>query len=127
MTACSMHGLDSCSEQCRLLFAAVHTARASVWHTPPPPLAATCLLLALKEWGWGWQHKPRDPWTGRNQGLGGCGWAALGMCGLYMWTGMSGLDDTALPMNPGAAFKLVDVAQKHKVWERWGYGDLGMR
>jgi hypothetical protein len=40
---------------------------------------------------------------------------------------MSGLADVALPMNPGAAFKLEDAARKHKVWEDWGYGDITMR
>jgi hypothetical protein len=44
-----------------------------------------------------------------------------------MWTGMSGLWHYALPSNPGEAFKMMDVAQKHMVWDYWGYGDMGMR
>jgi hypothetical protein len=44
-----------------------------------------------------------------------------------MATGMSGLSEVALPTNPGEAFKMVDVAQRHKVWEYWGYGGLTMR
>ena len=59
--------------------------------------------------------------------LEGCGFAAVAMCALYMLTGMSGLSQYALPTNPGEAFKMADVAQKSKIWTRWGYGNVEMR
>lgn len=64
---------------------------------------------------------------GRQQPLGACGWGALGMCVMYMWAGMAGMEEHALPMNPGAAFKLKDVSMKSKVWKRWGYGAFTMK
>ena len=42
----------------------------------------------------------------------------------FMWTGMSGFEDHALPMNPGGVYKLPDTILKYKVWKRWGYGDV---
>lgn len=49
------------------------------------------------------------------------------MAFMYMYTGMSGLAHYSLPSNPGEAFKMVDIAEKHKIWEYWGYGSLTMR
>lgn len=86
---------------------------------------ATCLLLAAREYWWGWRHKRGR--RVRQPHLEGCGLTSAAMCLLYMWTGMSGLARYALPTNPGEAFKMVDIAQKHKVWEAWGYGDEQMR
>jgi hypothetical protein len=55
------------------------------------------------------------------------GWLCFTAACAYMATGMSGLAQYALPTNPGEAFKMADVAQRHKVWDYWGYGDLTMR
>ncbi|MEW5297265.1 MAG: hypothetical protein WDW38_006089 [Sanguina aurantia] len=86
-----------------------------------------CLALSLKERFQGWQHK-RGTHEHRVRQLGVAGWSAIAMCLSYMWTGMSGLsDDLHLPMNPGGAFKLPNIAIKSKVWDRWGYGGLPMR
>jgi hypothetical protein len=63
----------------------------------------------------------------RRPHLEGCGLTAAAMCILYMWTGMSGLAQYALPTNPGEAFKMSDVATKSKIWEAWGYGDVTLR
>lgn len=49
------------------------------------------------------------------------------MAVMYMWTGMSGLSQYALPTNPGEAFKMADIAQRHKIWDYWGYGSATMR
>lgn len=83
---------------------------------PPKVAWATCALLALKEYLWGWSHRPvrtplrpapwDDPSTGvaaaaANPRLGLCGGASIVMCALYMWTGMAELDEWALPPNPG--------------------------
>jgi hypothetical protein len=63
----------------------------------------------------------------RQPHLEGCGLAAVAMCALYMWTGMSGLSHVALPTNPGEAFKMADVATKSKIWDQWGYSGVEMR
>eukprot|EP00775_Hariotina_reticulata_P002635 gene2635-2936_t len=36
-------------------------------------------------------------------------------------------EGTALPPNPGEAFKMPDIAQRHKIWDYWGYADVTMR
>jgi hypothetical protein len=91
----------------------------------PARPAATCAALAGYEYFRGWRHKRTR--RGRRPHLEGCGLAAAAMCALYMATGMSGLSQYALPTNPGEAFKMVDVAEKSKVWARWGYGSMEMR
>lgn len=63
----------------------------------------------------------------RKPHLEASGWAAAGMCAMYMWTGMGGLAQYALPANPGEAFKMADVARKSKIWAQWGYGDVELR
>ncbi len=78
-----------------------------------PP--ATCLIMAAREYWWGWSHKRTQRYFDHEPKLGATGWASLAMCALYMVTGMSGLAQYSLPTNPGEAFKMVDVAQKHKV------------
>lgn len=95
--------------------------------TPAPPgkHAATCLLLTAREYWWGWSHKRGR--RARAPRLEGCGAAALAMAAMYMWTGMGGLAQYALPTNPGEAFKMSDVARKSKIWEQWGYGDVTLR
>jgi hypothetical protein len=56
------------------------------------------------------------------------GWLCLCAAGWYVLTGMSGLwEGTGLPTNPGEAFKMPDIAQRHKIWDYWGYGDVTMR
>jgi hypothetical protein len=45
----------------------------------------------------------------------------------YMFTGMSGLDEPALPITPGAVYKSQDVALKHRVWKSWGFEGSAMR
>lgn len=62
-----------------------------------------------------------------NTGFRGTGWACFSMAALYMLTGMSGLSQYALPTNPGQAFKMSDIATRHKIWDYWGYGDVAMR
>lgn len=62
-----------------------------------------------------------------NNSFRGTGWACFAMAVMYMWTGMSGLADYALPTNPGEAFKMADIAQRHKIWDYWGYGSATMR
>jgi hypothetical protein len=99
---------------------------------PPMPLrpprllhAATCALLAAREYYCGWRHKRSRRL--RRPHLEGCGLTAVVMCALYMWTGMSGLAQYSLPTNPGEAFKMADVATKSKVWDAWGYSGVEMR
>ena len=53
--------------------------------------------------------------------------ACAGMCLAYMVTGMSGLDEIALPITPGAVYKMQDVALKHRVWKSWGLEGAAMR
>jgi hypothetical protein len=65
--------------------------------------------------------------SGYNNSLRGTGWACFSMALMYMWTGMSGLSQYALPTNPGEAFKMYDIAQRHKIWDYWGYGSTTMR
>lgn len=62
-----------------------------------------------------------------NSSFRGTGWACFTMAVMYMWTGMSGLSQYALPTNPGEAFKMADIAQRHKIWDYWGYGNTTMR
>jgi hypothetical protein len=62
-----------------------------------------------------------------NSSFRGTGWACFAMAVMYMWTGMSGLSQYALPTNPGEAFKMADIAQRHKIWDYWGYGSTTMR
>lgn len=83
---------------------------------------ATCAFIAIKEYFWGWQVKRRRTLSARTPSLGFSGATALLTCVLYMTTGMSGLYEFALPMNPGGAFRIGDVAKKQQVWEAWGYG-----
>jgi hypothetical protein len=45
----------------------------------------------------------------------------------YLLTDLSGLEEWALPITPGAVYKGADVAFKQRVWEKWGYGDMPMR
>jgi len=97
-----------------------HTHNANPSHPP-----ATCLLLAAREYYYGWRHKRSRRL--RQPHLEGCGVAAALMCVLYMLTGMSGLSQYALPTNPGEAFKMVDVARKSKIWEQWGYSNVELR
>eukprot|EP00195_Chlamydomonas_chlamydogama_P007886 CAMPEP_0202895172 /NCGR_PEP_ID=MMETSP1392-20130828/4422_1 /ASSEMBLY_ACC=CAM_ASM_000868 /TAXON_ID=225041 /ORGANISM="Chlamydomonas chlamydogama, Strain SAG 11-48b" /LENGTH=363 /DNA_ID=CAMNT_0049580089 /DNA_START=94 /DNA_END=1185 /DNA_ORIENTATION=- len=96
---------------------------------------ATCALLAAKEYALGWTHRPvplevpqvfKKP-VEQPSRLGGTGTVCLAMCALYMLTDMSGLDEHQLPANPGSVYKSADVAQKHRVWERYGYGGVAMR
>lgn len=122
----------------------------------PAPLlhtAAACALLAIKDGLWGWSHRPHAaretakyhgaqedldtaappaPWEWLIPQLpvlqlSGSGTAAAAMCGLYMWTGMSGLDEYALPLTPGAVYKSSDVVLKQRVWQKWGYSHVTMR
>jgi hypothetical protein len=65
--------------------------------------------------------------SGYNRSFRGTGWACFSMALMYMWTGMSGLSQYALPTNPGEAFKMADIAQRHKIWDYWGYGHATMR
>lgn len=65
--------------------------------------------------------------SGYNSSFRGTGWACFATAVMYMWTGMSGLSQYALPTNPGEAFKMFDIAQRHKVWDYWGYGSVTMR
>jgi hypothetical protein len=65
--------------------------------------------------------------SGYNNSFRGTGWVCFTMAVMYMWTGMSGLSQYALPTNPGEAFKMFDIAQRHKVWDYWGYGSATMR
>lgn len=102
---------------------------------------ATCAALAAKEYFLGWEHKPavryagggRQPHNGQQQSerqarrLGGAGASAVAMCVMYMWTGMGELGELRLPDNPGAAFKMQDIAQKQRIWARWGYARSPMR
>jgi hypothetical protein len=105
--------------------ATYHAAPHARAPAPAPAPAAICLLLAAREYAFGWRHKRGR--RARAPRLEGCGLAAAGMCVLYMWTGMGGLSQYALPTNPGEAFKMSDIARKHKIWEAWGYGDITMR
>ncbi|KAG1676463.1 hypothetical protein FOA52_002283 [Chlamydomonas sp. UWO 241] len=108
-----------------------------------------CAALAAKEIWFGWAHRPAPGalsevmWGtggrstsssqrgGRLQSSqerwGGCARACALMCVAYMWTGMNGLDELALPTNPGAVYKNPDVSIKHRVWEKWGFGNAAMR
>jgi len=81
----------------------------------------TCLLVALSE------RRVPNPRRPEERELTWGGWGALAMCAMYMWTGMSGLSQYALPTNPGAAFKMADVTAKHQIWDAWGVGDMQMR
>jgi hypothetical protein len=65
--------------------------------------------------------------NGFNSSFRGTGWACFSMAVFYMWTGMSGLAQYALPTNPGEAFKMADIAQRHKIWDYWGYSGATMR
>ena len=51
----------------------------------------------------------------------------MAMCAAYMLTGMSGMAEHHLPSNPGSVYKSMDVAQKARVWENFGYGGVSMR
>ncbi|GIL49895.1 hypothetical protein Vafri_6208 [Volvox africanus] len=80
---------------------------------------AVCALIVLKE-------------AARSRLLNSPGWSALGLTALatcvgYMLTDMSALDDMALPSNPGSVFKSPDIADRSRVWEEWGYGQVQMR
>eukprot|EP00955_Chlamydomonas_euryale_P059173 357296-Chlamydomonas_euryale.AAC.5 len=104
-----------------------------------------CATVGAKELLLGWAHRPApgahaDVVWGRGTGAparaagggggerwGGCAKACALMCVAYMWTGLSGLDELALPTNPGAVYKSPDVATKHRVWQRWGFGSAAMR
>lgn len=112
------------------------TMRACLYH------AGICALLAWSDFGsqqglrpqpqqqqsWQQQQHTWDSSSKRSSSaFKGTGWACLCMALLYLYTGMSGLSEYKLPTNPGEAFKMVDIAQKHKVWEYWGYGGLTMR
>ncbi|KAL6764803.1 hypothetical protein V8C86DRAFT_3128695 [Haematococcus lacustris] len=111
-----------------------------------------CALLVFKDGFWGWQHCPQSgsqrpdfynssafvearrvppPWEWLVPrlpllNLTHSGWSALGMCALYVWTGTGSMVDGSLPMNPGGAERLGDIAMRHRVWERWGYGEAVM-
>jgi hypothetical protein len=65
--------------------------------------------------------------SGFNTSFRGTGWACFSMAVFYMWSGMSGLAQYALPTNPGEAFKMADIAQRHKIWDYWGYSSSTMR
>ena len=83
----------------------------------------------MLEWKWGGKKSSAPP---QSQGsapsdLGGCGLACAFMCAAYMLTGMSGLDEVALPITPGAVYKMQDVALKHRVWKSWGLEGAAMR
>ncbi|WIA40731.1 hypothetical protein OEZ86_004420 [Tetradesmus obliquus] len=98
---------------------------------------AVCAALAFSDFsGRGLKPCPQQQqqhWGGSSSSSSssssfrGTGWLCMCSALLYMWTGMAGLSSYALPTNPGEAFKMVDVAQRHKVWDYWGYGDLTMR
>lgn len=91
------------------------------------PPAAVCACLAARDYYWGWPHRGREGSRQDSNRLSGSGTAAVAMCVGYMWTGMSGLWEFALPTNPGAVFKHPNVAFKSRVWEQWGYGQVYMR
>jgi hypothetical protein len=110
----------------------LHRSKSSTLLCDPQPrqptrkkIAATCALLALREYYFGWRHKRGR--RARAPRLEGTGITAALMCGLYMWTGMGGLATYALPDNPGAAFKMADIATKSKIWDAWGYSNVEMR
>ncbi len=113
-----------------------------------------CALLFLKDAVLGWSHNPHSgsnaynyqdpdsfvasetrtaaPWDFLLPKLPKfnptwCGWSAVAMCVMYMWTGMGDGLDGSLPMNPGGVYKSPDIVNKHRVWTRWGYGDEVMR
>jgi hypothetical protein len=89
----------------------------------PPHLcpAAVCAALAFSDFsGRGLkpcpQQQQQQHWgSSSSSGFRGTGWLCMCSALLYMWTGMAGLSSYALPTNPGEAFKMVDVAQRHKV------------
>jgi hypothetical protein len=68
------------------------------------------------------QHWGSSSWSSSSSrsssSFRGTGWLCMCSALLYMWSGMSGLSEYALPTNPGEAFKMVDVAQRHKVIEQ---------
>ena len=96
-----------------------------------------------QELSFGWQHRPvpsmLSAWTWSADARGGgtgpayrsrwgaCGLACVAMCVAFMCTGMSGLDEWALPTTPGAVYKSPDVAMKHRVWQTWGFENAAMR
>ncbi|GAX78180.1 hypothetical protein CEUSTIGMA_g5622.t1 [Chlamydomonas eustigma] len=100
---------------------------------------AICAALAIKEIFFGWTHRPVPDWSseyrwrtaskvpGSYTQLGNTGFFCMVMCMAYMLTDLSGLDEWALPITPGAVYKGTDVAFKQRVWEKWGYGDMPMR
>ncbi|GLI63015.1 hypothetical protein VaNZ11_005875 [Volvox africanus] len=80
---------------------------------------AVCAVIVLKE-------------SARSRLLNSPGWSALGLTALatcmgYMLTDMSALDEVALPTNPGSVFKSPDIADRSRVWQEWGYGQVQMR
>jgi hypothetical protein len=103
--------------------------------------------VAAKEIWFGWAHRPAPgalsevmwgtggrsasssqrgaPLQLSQERWGGCARACALMCVAYMWTGMNGLDELALPTNPGAVYKVRWVVLgagglrcKQMVW--WG-------
>jgi len=89
------------------------------------PISLTSLLQQRQQQQQRWQQQRLDSSGGSSKVTG---WLCTCAAGLYLWTGMSGLwEGTALPSNPGEAFKMPDIAQRHKIWDYWGYGDVTMR